>query len=275
MKIGFDVEEYRRFLELYIQLKEGYQGDWFYSSPNDNFQMMAKEELPGNYYLIIRGTQFDKALDNLVGLEVFRQLDIPFEVKTNSLPKVSYGAITEFSFLIAGLFPYLETLEPNTNIILGGHSQGGGMTSLILLWIQTIFPRKFNLKTYASAPPTIGNTAFKDLVLKVAEYGFYRIENPNDVVPHMYANLKQVIQEGIPITLPFIVKLFFGTINTILKLLCRDYQNIGDTHMLLTSNIDLNTEASIDSLTAYKLAQEAQHDPNNYLYLLNKQYPIN
>ena len=108
-------------------------------------------------------------------------------------------------------------------------------------------------------PPTIGNTAFKDLVLEAAEYGFYRIENPNDVVPHMYANLKQVIQNGIPITLPFVVKLFFGVINFTLKILSRDYQNIGETHMLPTSNIDLSSETTVNSLTAYKLAQEAQH----------------
>ena len=114
--------------------------------------MVAKEESVNLYYLVIRGTQFDKALDNLVGLQVFRQLDLPFEIYTNSNPKVSYGAITEFSFLVVGLFPYLETLEAGTDIVLGGHSQGGGLTSLILLWIQATFPGKFNIKTYASAP---------------------------------------------------------------------------------------------------------------------------
>ncbi|MCH9621085.1 MAG: hypothetical protein S4CHLAM20_05010 [Chlamydiia bacterium] len=271
MKKEFNVDEYRKMMTLYIQLRKGYQGDWFFFSKNNDFQLMVKKDPSGVYYLIVNGTQFNKISNDLVALEVFSKKKFPFEIKTKLDPRISFGSTIEFETLIKPLQSYLQTLPSGSDLIIGGHSQGGGITSILLLWIQTTFPGKFNIKAYSSAPVSIGNTDFKTLVEEAAEYGIYRIVNPKDIVPHLYADIPLIIQKNIPIKVPLRIKIKFYFVYYLLKLLGRDYQHIGEPILLNESTIDMSNASTLEKVLHYEYVQLKQHHPEQYLNLLDEQ----
>ena len=155
--------------------------------------------------------------------------------------------------------------------------RGGAIAANITLFISEKFKGKFNLKTYAVAPPTSGNKAFKTLVEGAASYGFYRIVNPNDIVPFFCDGFLELIKENLPIKIPILIKGLFVFIHLLLKILRKKYIRIGETHLLpkktfsscLSSNLESVSICSTKKwLEKYECYCLCAHHPTSYLDLM-------
>jgi hypothetical protein len=83
------------------------------------------------------------------------------------------------------------------SLFVTGHSQGGGLTPMMLAWLATS-AQAFapNLIGYSFAGPTAGNPAFASWVDKSGLLS--RVVNPLDVVPFGYAAIDRIIPDDIP-----------------------------------------------------------------------------
>lgn len=98
------------------------------------------------------------------------------------------------------LLQFLSAAADNTqkiSLFVTGHSQGGGLTPMMLAWLQTS-AQAFapNLIGYSFAGPTSGNPAFANWVDNSGLLS--RVVNPLDVVPFGYAAIDRIIPENIP-----------------------------------------------------------------------------
>ena len=232
MQKGYNPDEAQKCIELNIKLKEGYEGLWKTSVNNDNFKIIVDKDEDENYYIVIRGTKFTKFSNIFGDIQVFSDNDFPFPFLTHLDPRISTGILNEFFELVDQLRVFLSYLPDNTNIYITGHSQGGAACSILHLWLHSLAPDKFNIKTYTFAAPSIGNHDFSTLVEEIAEYGFYRIVNPLDIVTYAYADLPSVVKHRIPTKVPLRLRIIYRIFSFLLKLFKRKFSPIGETIFL-------------------------------------------
>lgn len=119
--------------------------------------------------------------------------DLHFAYKLAENPKASVHAGYVFSsaFLLRDILPKLDSLYAKgiKDIIITGHSQGGGLSYLLaanLFWRQVDghFPKDVKIKVYTSASPKPGNLYFSYDYDRVAHEGWsYNVVSTEDWVP--------------------------------------------------------------------------------------------
>lgn len=135
------------------------------------------QERPRRYSVVIRGTDFDLLADDIEDIWV-TQAPYPYAASASGHPRVSRGAL-------AGLHhiqrmkdvPTGRSLEgflkdaarrAELELVITGHSPGGGLASLVLLWLHDTLPHwdiplaDVHLSGYTFAGPTVGNVDFAD-----------------------------------------------------------------------------------------------------------------
>lgn len=112
---------------------------------------------------------------------------------------VHAGFLLGFAFVATDLRPYLDRLfeQGYRNFIVGGHSQGGALCYYMSAWLLQLrtegaYPG-IQVKTYASAPPKMGNMYFSyDYDNATQSQWTFSIVNSADPVPEMPFTTQQV-----------------------------------------------------------------------------------
>ncbi|MEO1139701.1 MAG: hypothetical protein AAFW87_09610 [Pseudomonadota bacterium] len=95
------------------------------------------------------------------------------------------------------LVNFLKLADPGT-LYVTGHSQGGGLTPMMMAYLQDALSR--TAYGHAFAPPTSGNPGFADWITALNTCTFYI--NPLDIVPLGYAAIGDIVSDGIPLDIP-------------------------------------------------------------------------
>ena len=270
MQKGYDINEARKCMDMYLTIKDGNKGLWEISEDLDAYRVIIDKDDDDNYYVIIQGTDPTKPKDLVVDIEVFIKREFPFPIKTTLDPRISGGIKDEFMALVNRIRVFLNNLPNGTNLYITGHSQGAAVCGVFHLWLATFVPDKFNIKTYAFAPPSIGNQHFATLVDQAPTFGLYRVINPRDLIPHAYADILEVISEGIPTTVPFFLKVIFYAIHKILNFLGRDFTHVGETIILENDITETCDTSFIGRLFKYSCEVGNQHIATHYKQLLDQ-----
>lgn len=237
MKKGFDKEEAKMCMIASFNADRDKKGVW-YCKTNDpgDYAFIEKNQgsanSPASYVLAFHGTDFNSQMNVKQVSEIYKFVSPSFKITTKLNPKVSVAVNSAFCYFKESLTKYLQTLPENVDFFVTGHSEGGAIASIITLFIATTFPGKFNLKTYTYAPPTAGNEDFKTLTEAASSYGFYRVVNPNDIVPYFNDQISTVLKNNIPIKIPVAVAFVYQARKELLDVLGLKYVSIGETHLL-------------------------------------------
>ncbi len=186
----------------------------------DNLMFVARNAGTGALSLVLRGTigklrsffedlPLGQVATKYVPAEARATVSGHFEEGLDTLLACSDSGQTLAQFLAAE-----ATAGTTRQVFVTGHSQGGGLTPMLLAWLQssrTAWPGAdgWQLAGYAFAPPTSGNPGFADWI--AGECGgtapTYLVINPLDVVPCGYAWIRKVRDDGIPEAVPWDYKL--------------------------------------------------------------------
>ena len=269
MQKGYDVNEARKCMDMFLAMDDGNKGLWEISEDWDAYRVVIDKDDDDNYYVVIRGTDATKPKDLIVDIQVFRKREFPFPINTTLDPRISGGIKDEFMTIVNRIRVFLNNLPDGTNIYISGHSQGAAACSVFHLWLATFVPNKFNIKTYAFAPPTIANQDFATLVDQANTYGLYRVVNPRDVVPFFFSDILEVISKGVPTTVPFFFKIIYYAIHKILKLLGREFAYVGETIILENDLPETCDTSFFGRLFNYSCEVLNQHIATHYSQLLD------
>ncbi|MCH9621084.1 MAG: hypothetical protein S4CHLAM20_05000 [Chlamydiia bacterium] len=270
MEKGYNVKEARNCIDQYIKMEEGGEGVWSVTKQMDAFHAIITKDDAGKFYLIVRGTKPSSVKDLIVDAAVFKKPKFPFPIHSDLDPAISSGIKVGFQVLVDELRVFLNALPKGTDLYITGHSQGAAACGIFHLWLETFIPNKFNIKTYAFAPPTIGNQDFATMIDRTAEFGYYRVINPLDLIPYAYANLDEAMEDNIPTPVPFRFKILFHLVNFILKRLGRKFVPVGETITL--PYVPLETcDKGARRLVFYECNVIAQHVATNYKTLIDMQ----
>lgn len=249
---------------------------WGPGITDKNLMYVAQNQLnPNRYSLVIRGTDFD-FFSNIKEDFWVSQVKYPYATSANGTPMVSHGALFGLQNLQKAIDPgtgqtledYLKMLiaRSSVDLIVTGHSLGGCLASLALIWLYDTIPtwginaNNVQLSGYTFAAPTAGNSDFANYFNAKVGSNCFRVVNPLDVVPHGWAGLLSVIFKRIPTNVPlFIDSVIIGAI---LYLKCK-----GWSYQQLNTETPLR-KVQIPSSVNYLTQVEDQHDGNSYLYLL-------
>lgn len=124
-------------------------------------------------------------------LIISKDFHFPYKLAENPKAAVHAGYVFSTAFLLDDMLPKIDSLYAAgiKDIIITGHSQGGGLSYLLaanLLWRQRdgLFPKDIRIKVYTSASPKPGNLYFAYDYDRVALEGWsYNVVNTEDWVP--------------------------------------------------------------------------------------------
>lgn len=241
-----------------------------------NLMYLAQNQLnPYQYSLAIRGTDWD-FFSNLKEDFWLSQVKYPYATNASGTPMVSNGALLGLQNLQQATDPctgetleqYLKSLAVNSNLelIVTGHSLGGCLASLALIWLYDtiptwgINPNNIQLSGYTFAGPTAGNPDFATYFNAKVGSNCFRVVNPLDVVPYAWSDLSTLIWDSIPTTVPSEIEVPIMTAIAYLYSQEWIYQQVNSEICLRKVQIP----PSVDYLTQV----EDQHNSNSYLYLL-------
>ncbi|WP_019501745.1 lipase family protein [Pseudanabaena sp. PCC 6802] len=249
---------------------------WGPGITDKNLMYVAQNQLnPDRYSLAIRGTDFD-FFSNIKEDFWVSQVKYPYATSVGSALMVSNGALFGLQNLQKAIDPslgqtledYLKMLVTNSsvNLVVTGHSLGGCLASLALIWLYDTIPtwsinaNNMQLSGYTFAAPTAGNSDFANYFDAKVGSNCFRVVNPLDVVPHAWAGLSTLITKHIPTNVPLLIDPIIIGAAFYLKFKGWIYQQL-DTEIHLR-------EVQIPSSVDYLDQVEDQHDANSYLYLL-------
>jgi hypothetical protein len=237
--------------------------------------IVQDRERPQRYSVVIRGTDFDLLTDDIEDLWV-TQAPYPYAVNASSQPRVSRGALAGLHHIQRmkdvptgrSLEDFLKdvTRRAEIELLITGHSLGGGLASLVLLWLHDTLPHwdipitNVHLSGYTFAGPTVGNVDFADYFNAEVGNSFYRFANPLDIVPRSYSDLSSVIAEEVPSKVPLKYRLVLDALRGYLAAEGLKFRQV-DAEVLLES-------VKLPPATPYLTQVIEQHRPNSYLYLL-------
>lgn len=206
---------------------------------------------------------------------------------TMTPPPIALPTTMELFFLGEALG---STYDTDIDIYVTGHSLGGAMATVVGLWLAdtaskwVLRPNKVSFKTYTYASPTVGNQDFADYyngqtANPQVQWQAFRVYNDQDAIPYAYADLKDLPENGIPLTFLFGLALAgtAGGINATLE----DYK-VSYVQVESTSNgtaLGLSNKPPSPKCpphcnnpagdpTDYACWVSYEHCPNTYLFLL-------
>lgn len=165
------------------------------------------------------------------------------------------------------------------DVFVTGHSLGGCLASVTMPWLAETSSSwtnasALNVKAYTFAAPTAGNAAFASWVDSLpAPYFMWRVVNPNDLAPHAWADLADVIPNGSVVRVGFKLALeLIGAISVVLTDLQEhnaSYAQPSNAHVL-TNNLDFSTScgAPVTTTSQFFCWVGNEHSGNTYLTLL-------
>lgn len=230
----------------------------------DNLMYLARRKGADVYSVVLRGTvdQGGSIWEDIpTGQEAFA-----FVPADGAL--VSSHFVEAFRALVEGrdarrlntLGEYLVGRARGARIYVTGHSQGGGLTSLVLAWLAHLSDQMrldWQCAGYAFAPPTAGNPAFARWIGERTDY--YAVINPLDVVPFGYASIKALIREQVPDKVPEIY-------HPVIDAAADEAEAVGDWQHPNT-RVKLRA-VQLPHSVGYLDQIAGQHNHNSYLYLL-------
>ncbi len=270
MEKGFIKEEAALCLDLILQVNDGYEGVWAIMQSLGSFFIVIDKVNENSYILIMRGTEPKKIYDLFVDIAVFGKSTFPIPLNTSLDPVVSTGITLQYQAVAKKIFEFLNTLPQGCDLLLTGHSQAGAAVSLLGIGVEYTFAKKFNIKTYAFAPPAIGNVDYKTLAEEASPYGLFRIVNPLDVVPYFYGNILYIIKNNVPVKTPFYFKLVYYFTYTVHKLTKHQYVNVGTTVLLLEKELIHCDDTSLKKMLKYECEVLKHHGAEHYKVLFNE-----
>ena len=211
---GFDSAEYTELLKLIVASSESAAKAKTIPKPDSRLQYRSKEmglanlwELwikdPQTAILCTRGTTaaseswFANLYAAMVPAEGSLQIahDFTFTYKLTADPKaaVHVGYMISTAFLSRDMLPKIDSCYQAgiRDIIVTGHSQGGGISYLLTAYFYSLqkegrLPKDIRFKTYCSAPPKPGNLEFAYAYEKMTQGGWsFHIANIEDWVPQV------------------------------------------------------------------------------------------
>jgi hypothetical protein len=227
---------------------------------------------PKQLSVVIRGTDFDLLSDDVEDLWV-EQGRYPYASGAGR-PRVSRGGL-------AGLHHIQRMTDPTTGqtledflkdaatdgleLVVTGHSLGGGLASLVVLWLHDVksewaSPAEVRLSAYTFAAQSVGNADFAAYYDAQVGDDTQRFVNPLDIVPYSYGDLAAVIRAEIPTAVPLEYKLVLEGLMAYLFVNGLEFRQVG-------SEVLLDPVPLPPSLSYLEQVIE-QHRPNSYLYLL-------
>jgi len=218
---GFDAQEYDDLLRLNFAFLDTTPGNHFeqllplhrfvYRSASvglDNvWDLWVRQD--STVIVLLRGTTADPrsiladflcAMSPAEGHIVLAPGDtLNYQLATHPRAAVHTGFLIGFGYLAKDMLPKVDSLyvAGYHNYIVAGHSQGGSLSYYVSAWLHYLakggdYP-DLRVKTYASAPPKMGNMYFAydyDNAMR-AEWAF-SIVNTSDAVPEMPFTTQQV-----------------------------------------------------------------------------------
>ncbi len=114
-----------------------------------------------------------------------------YELAQDPKAAVHVGWLISMAYICKDLQPKLDSLikSGTRDIIITGHSQGGGISFLLTAWLQQqrlkgMLPADLRIKTYCTAAPKPGNLYFAYEYEQQSQEGWaYNVVNPLDWVP--------------------------------------------------------------------------------------------
>ena len=169
------------------------------------------------------------------------------------------------------LVEFFNTVNPS-KIYVTGHSQGGGLTPMMMGMVHVVF--NLPVEGHAFAPPTAGDPAFANWIDSLG--CCYLYSNPLDLVPLGYANMADVYNKGIPITVPSGLEgdAVRDAVNEAIKEANKAgswQQPKSNTPPLTAHPYHPNKSIWIEEFAS---AVEGQHNHNSYLLLLGAYQPV-
>ncbi len=249
---------------------------WGPGNIDGNLMYVAKNKVNTNQYsLVIRGTDWDY-ISNLKEDFWLQPVKYPYASSASGTPMVSHGVLEGLQKLQQLTDPltsqtleeYLKSLAANSSLdlIVTGHSLGGGLASIALIWLYDTIPGwgidsgKIKLSAYTFAAPTAGNQDFATYFNVTVGNNCFRIVNPLDIVPNAWGDLSLILQEQIPTTLPYYVDFIIAGVIAYLDVKCWFYKQVNTEKML--------RKVQIPPSVTYLTQVADQHNSNSYLYLL-------
>jgi triacylglycerol lipase len=183
-------------------------GEWTLTwGPSDtpgNQMFVAKHRDANRLAISIRGTVPRFSLAMLVDL--YQDLDVghpkpwPYPVTPGAM--VAGGALDGLNDLLTmtsggqSVLDYIkaQTSAPDCEILVTGHSLGGGLATVLAPWLQYELSQSgltATINVYTYAAPTAGNQAFADFYNNLFSQSA-RYYNDIDVIPMAWANLAKV-----------------------------------------------------------------------------------
>ena len=169
------------------------------------------------------------------------------------------------------LVEYFNSVNPS-KIYVTGHSQGGGLTPMMMGMVHSVFNQP--AEGHAFAPPTSGDPAFAQWIDSLGTCYLY--SNPLDLVPLGYADMQDVYEKGIPIPVPNdfdgkIIKHIVGDAIETANKAGQWQQPTPNTTPLVAHPYQ---PSRFSWLQEFADAVEGQHNHNSYLYLLGAYQPV-
>ncbi len=226
-------------------LGKSFQLVWLGISPDwANLLYVARDTRePARFVVVVRGTDWNFLTDWKDDFDVICTHDWPTANPPNPSIYVAQGSWDGLQALLAATsnvfnmtppaiplptpledFFLAETLESthdtDVDIFVTGHSLGGAMATVVGLWLAetaskwVLRPHKVNVKTYTFASPTVGNQDFADhyngqTANPQVQWQAFRVYNEQDAIPFAYADLRNLPENGIPLTFLFGLEVAF------------------------------------------------------------------
>lgn len=218
---GFDANECDALLRLnfafldtsanqqFINFQQDYQ--FLYRSPSiglDNvWDLWLRQD--STVVILLRGTtanmtsilaDFYSAMLPAKGtIQLAKDNVFEYKLAESDRAAVHAGFLIGFAFLANDMQPKIDSLYRlgHRNFLIAGHSQGGALTYYVSAWLNhqkkdNVYP-DIQVKTYASAPPKVGNMYFAyDYDNMTREGWAFSIVNSDDAVPEMPFTTQQV-----------------------------------------------------------------------------------
>lgn len=296
-------------------LAKNFQLVWLGISPDwANLMYVARDiRETARYAVVVRGTDWNFLADLKQDFCVLEKHDWPTASPPNPSIYVAEGAWDGLQALLATTSnvvnmtpPPIEmpatmesfflaealgsTFDTDLDIFVTGHSLGGAMATVVGLWLSetaskwVLRPQKVNFKTYTFASPTVGNQDFARYYngqTNNSQVGWeaFRVYNEQDAIPFAYADMKDLAENGIPLTGIFGFEVAFsaGLVNTELTDNNVSYVQVESTSDGTAVGLNNNPPSSkwppncnnpAASWIDYACWVSYEHEPNTYLFLL-------